>query len=110
MRKKQNFDILGLKVTFSFRFPSSTLLSLFLSRFFPFAGHLISFISVAKRYIYPPGLLDEIVLILVQFERSLHSAAFVPLRRLPMPSRSMHFNDVSERNGPRGPKRIGRAR
>ena len=31
-----------------------------------------------------------------------------PVGRLPRFSRSMHFDDVSETNGPRDPKRIGR--
>ena len=32
-----------------------------------------------------------------------------PVRRLPRPSRSMYFGDVSETNVPRDPKPIGRA-
>ena len=42
MRRKQNLQ------TFSFRFLSSPLLSLFLPHFFAFAGYLVGFISVGK--------------------------------------------------------------
>ena len=44
MRRKQNFDIL----TFTFRFLSSLLFSLFLPHFFSLAGHLVGFISVGR--------------------------------------------------------------
>ena len=104
MRRKQNFDIL----TFTFRFLSSLLFSLFLPHFFSLAGHLVGFISVGRvfrktfrslglgerkgrwvmeqdfhgdfqvlvRWFFASfsGVLDWIVLILVRFERSLHSA------------------------------------
>ena len=37
------------------------------------------------------------------------ATCLVPVRRFPSPSRSIHFGDVSEANGPRDPKRFGRA-
>ena len=52
MRRKQNFDIVfGFKsdtavLTFTARFLSSPLFSLFLPHFFYFAGHLVGFILV----------------------------------------------------------------
>ena len=113
MCRKQNFEILGLKVTqwsydFTFRFLSSPLFSLFSPHFFPLAWHLVGFILVGKVFrkafrilglnerkgkwvveqdfhgnfqvhvtwffAFFSGVLDWIVLILVWFERSLHSA------------------------------------
>ena len=52
MRRKQNFEI-GFKsdtavLTFTFRFLSSLLFSLFLPRFFSLAGHLVGFILVER--------------------------------------------------------------
>ena len=52
MRRRQNFEKI-LKVTqqsmeFSFPFLSSPLILLFLPHFFPFAGHLVGFISIGK--------------------------------------------------------------
>ena len=115
MRRKQNFDIVfGFKsdtavLTFTFRFLSSLLFSLFLPPFFcSLAGHLVGFILVGRvfrkafrilglgerkgRWVMEQdfhgdfqvlvtwffasfsGVLDWIVLILVWFERSRHSA------------------------------------
>ena len=54
MRRKQNCEIVfGFKsdtavLTFTFRFLSSPLFSLFLPHFFSFAGHLVGFILVGK--------------------------------------------------------------
>ena len=54
--EKKNFAIVfGFKsdtsvLTFSFRFLSSPLLSLFLPHFFSFAGHLVGFILVGKGF------------------------------------------------------------
>ena len=112
MCRKQNFEILSLKVTqwswlnFSLSFLPSFFA--FLAPFFSFAGHLVDFILVGKvfrkafrilglderkgRWVVEQdfhgnfqvhvtwffasfsGVLDWIVLILVWFERSLHSA------------------------------------
>ena len=112
MCRKQNFEILSLKVTqwswlnFSLSFLPSFFA--FLAPFFSFAGHLVGFILVGKvfrkafrilglderkgRWVVEQdfhgnfqvhvtwffasfsGVLDWIVLILVWFERSLHSA------------------------------------
>ena len=115
MRRKQNFEIVfGFKsdtavLTFTFRFLSSLLFSLFLPHFFfSLAGHLVGLILVGRvfrkdfrilglgerkgRWVmeqdfhgdFPvnvtwffacfSGVLDWIVLILVWFERCLHSA------------------------------------
>ena len=54
MRRKQNFEIVfGFKsdtavLTFTFRFLSSLLFSLFLPHFFFSAGHLVGFILVGR--------------------------------------------------------------
>ena len=52
MRRKQNLEFLGLKVTqqswLTFRFLSSSLFSIFLPHFVSFAGHLVGFILVGK--------------------------------------------------------------
>ena len=54
MRRKQNFDIVfGFKsdtavLTFTFRFLSSLLFSLFLLHFFSLAGHLVGLILVGR--------------------------------------------------------------
>ena len=54
MRRKQNFEIVfGFKsdtavLTFTFRFLSSLLFSLFLPYFFSLAGHLVGFILVGR--------------------------------------------------------------
>ena len=54
MRRKQNCEIVfGFKsdtavLTFTFRFLSSPLFSLFSPHFFSFAGHLVGFILVGK--------------------------------------------------------------
>ena len=54
MRRKQNFDIVfGFKsdtavLTFTFRFLSSLLFSLFLPHFFSLAGHLVGFNLVGR--------------------------------------------------------------
>ena len=54
MRRKQNFEmIFGFKsdtavLTFTFRFLSSLLFSLFLSHFFSLAGYLVGFILVGR--------------------------------------------------------------
>ena len=114
MRRKQNFKIVfGFKsdtavLTFTFRFLSSPLFSLFLPHFFSLAGHFVGFVLVGRvfrkafrilglgerkgRWVMEQdfhgdfqvlvtwffasfsGVLDWIVLILVWFERSLHSA------------------------------------
>ena len=73
MRRKQNFEIVfGFKsdtavLTFTFRFLFSPLFSLFLPHFF-FQVNITCFFASFS------GVLDWIVLILVWFERSLHSA------------------------------------
>ena len=113
MRRKQNFEIVfGSKsdtavLTFTFRFLSSLLFSLFLPHFFSLAGHLVGFILVGRvfrkafrilglderkgRWVLEQDfswkfsgqcymvfclfscVLDWIMLILVWFERTLHS-------------------------------------
>ena len=56
MRRKQNFKIVfGFKsdtavLTFTFRFLSSPLVSLFLLNFFPFAGRLVGFILMGRGF------------------------------------------------------------
>ena len=55
MRRKQNFEVVfGFKgdtavVTFTFRFLSTPVFSLFLPHFFSLAGHLIGFVLVGSR-------------------------------------------------------------
>ena len=50
--RKQNFEVWGVKVTavltFTFRFLSSPLFSLFLPHFYSFAVYLVGFIVVGK--------------------------------------------------------------
>ena len=104
MCRKQNFELVfGFKsdtavLTFTFHFLSSLLFSSFLPHFFYFAGHCLGFILVGKvfrkafvilveqdfhgnfqvnvtwLFAFFSGVLDWIVLILVWFKRSLHSA------------------------------------
>ena len=135
MRRKQNCEIVfGFKsdtavLTFTFRFLSSPLFSLFLPHFFSFAGHLVGLILVGKvfrkafrilglgerkgRWVveqdfhgkfqasvtwffaFFSGVLNWIVLNLVWFERSLHSA-HVSVQSCPWPWKLMMSQAVVE--------------
>ena len=68
--------------------------------------------SLAPSHVFYPRPRDYLRPLLVKklaTLQTMHHSCLVPIRGLSRPSRSMHFSDVSGTNGPRDPKRIGRA-